>query len=157
MKIVLGADPLGYELKEQVKEHLLAEGYELLDVGTCSPDQPVLYIEAADKAAELVGTGAAERGLVFCGTGMGVGIVANKHKGVYCATVESQWAARECRIINNANMLALGGRLVGASLAKDIVDTFLQTQWCENSSAQRKEALGALLGKLYSLEDRNFK
>lgn len=157
MKVVLGADPLGFTLKQTVKKHLQDEGYEILDVGTQREDAPVLYIEASDRVAKAIQSGEAERGIVFCGTGMGVSIVANKHKGVYCAVVESQWAARECRVINNANVLALGGRIFAEAMANDIVDTFLSTPWCADSSEQRKRSLGALLKKVYALEDEMFR
>lgn len=157
MKVVLGADPLGFALKQTVKKHLQDEGYEILDVGTQCEDAPVLYIEASDRVAKAIQSGEAERGIVFCGTGMGVSIVANKHKGVYCAVVESQWAARECRVINDANVLALGGRIFAEAMANDIVDTFLRTSWCADSSEQRKKNLGALLQKVYALEDETFR
>ena len=93
---------------------------------------------------------------MFCGTGMGVSIVANKHKGIYCAVVESQWAARECRVVNDANVLALGGRIFGESMANDVADTFLETPWCANSPESRRVNLGNLLKKVYALEEENF-
>lgn len=157
MKVVLGADPLGFELKEKVKKHLVDEGYNVIDVGTLDLNAPVLYIEASDNVAKAIQNKEADRGIVFCGTGMGVGIVANKHKGVYCAVVESQWTAHESRVINDANVLAIGGRILGESVANDIVDTFLKTPWCENSSEQRKKNLGALLQQLYKLEESTLK
>lgn len=156
MKIALGADPLGFELKEKVKKHLQEMGHELVDLGTTDANDPVKYIEAADRTAGAVQKKEADRGIVFCGTGMGVSIVANKHKGVYCALVESQWAARECRVVNNANMLALGGRIFGESMANDIVDTFLKTEFCENSSEERFRNLSGLLEQVYELENKQF-
>lgn len=157
MKVAIGADPLGFELKEKVKEHLVKEGYELTDLGTLRADAPVNYIAVSDQVAKAVRKKEAEFGIVFCGTGMGVSIVANKHKGVYCALVESQWAARECRIVNNANMLAMGGRILGEDMANDIADTFLKTQFCENSSKERFEKLSGFLKQIYELEDTQFK
>lgn len=157
MKVVLGADPLGFELKEKVKEHLLKEGHELTDLGTQKADAPVKYIEVSDRVAKAVQNKEAEFGIVFCGTGMGVSIVANKHKGIYCALVESQWAARECRIVNNANMLAMGGRILGEDMANDIADTFLNTKFCENSSKERFEKLSGFLKQVYELEEKQFK
>ena len=157
MKIVVGADPLGFELKEKVKEHLLAEGHEVSDVGTVNADAPVLYIAASDAVAKAVAGGEAERGLVFCGTGMGVSIVANKHKGVYCAVVESEWAAKQCRLINNANVLALGGRIFGVPMAIDVVETFLNTEWCENFVETRRKNISNLFGQVEALENELFK
>ena len=156
MKVALGADPLGFELKQKVKKHLEEKGYEIIDVGTLSADAPVLYIEASDNVCKEILAGRAERGIVFCGTGMGVSIVANKHKGIYCAVVESQWAARECRVVNDANVLALGGRIFGESMANDVADTFLETPWCANSPEARRVNLGNLLKKVYALEEENF-
>lgn len=156
MKIALGADPLGFELKEKVKKHLTEAGYELVDIGTIDPQKPVKYIEAADRVAKAVQKKEAERGIVFCGTGMGVSIVANKHKGIYCALVESQWAARECRVVNDANMLALGGRIFGESMANDIIDTFLKTEFCENSSEERFRNLSSLLEQVHEIEEEQF-
>ncbi|GFI25975.1 putative sugar phosphate isomerase YwlF [Lachnospiraceae bacterium] len=157
MKVAIGADPLGFELKEKVKAHLLAEGYEMLDLGTLAADEPVKYIEVSDRVAVSVQTKESEFGIVFCGTGMGVSIVANKHKGVYCALVESQWAARECRIVNNANMLAMGGRILGEDMANDIADTFLYTKFCENSPQERFDKLSGFLKQVYELEETQFK
>ena len=128
MKITIAADPGGVELKNVVKKHLLDLGHEVCDKGG-EKDAPVLYPVAGDLVAKDVQSGAADRGIVFCGTGMGVSIVANKHKGVYCAVVESIFAAYNCREINNANMLALGGGLVGTTLGLKIVDTFLHTEF----------------------------
>ncbi len=128
-----------------------------MDVGTLSADSPVLYIEASDNVCKCILSGEAEKGVVFCGTGMGVSIVANKHKGIYCACVESQWAAHESRVVNDANVLAIGGRVLGEDMANDIVDVFLRTPWCENSPDTRRQSLGSLLQKVYALEEENFK
>lgn len=158
MKIVVASDPFGFDLKEVVKEHLLAQGHEVMDVGTQSKSQPMLYYMASDNAAKAVQSGKAQRGIVFCGTGMGVGIVANKHKGIYCAVVESQWAAHECREINNANMLALGGRLIGDGHALSIVDTFLNTEWMDGCTDEnRKQRLTDMYHQVQVLEDQNFR
>jgi len=156
MKIVIGADPLGFELKEKIVAHLKENGHEVSDVGTLSKDAPVLYIEVADKVAKAIQNKEAEFGIVMCGTGMGVSIIANKHKGVYCALVESQWAAKQCRIINNANVLSLGGRILGEGMANDIVDTFINTPWLEGCNETRAANLSRLFGQVVSFEDGAF-
>lgn len=156
MKIVIGADPLGFELKEKVKKHLEEAGHEVLDVGTVDPSDPVLYIEVADKVAKVIQNRDAERGIVMCGTGMGVSIIANKHKGVYCACVESQWTAKESRIINNANVIAFGGRLLGEGVANDMVDTFINTEWLEGCNETRRNNLSRLFGKVVTFEEQAF-
>lgn len=158
MKIALGSDPFGFDLKEGVKHHLLAQGHEIIDLGTLDKAQPVLFVEASSCVAKAVQAGQAERGIVFCGTGMGVSIVANKHKGIYCAVVESTFAARECREINNANMLALGGRIFGQSLANEVVDTFLTTEWMQacNGDDARKGRLQKFYDMMQAVEAEQF-
>ena len=119
MKVAIGSDNAGFCLKEDIKEYLLEKGYGVEDVGTLSREKEVKYMYAADAVAKAVQAGKADRGLVFCGTGAGVSIVANKHKGIYCVVVESQWAAHSARFINNANVLAIGERIVAPVMARD--------------------------------------
>ena len=107
-RIIIGADDSGFTLKEAVKEHLLKNGYDVTDVGTLSLDEPVVYYEVGRRVAKEVADKKFERGLLFCGTGMGVNLVANKFPGVYCGLCESVFAAKKCRIINNCNVLAMG-------------------------------------------------
>lgn len=154
MKIVVGSDPLGFELKEKIKKHLTDNGHVVSDVGTPSPDKPVLYIEAADNVAKEIQSGNAELGVVLCGSGVGVSIVANKHKGVYCVCAQNPWTARESRIINNANVLALGGRVLGEGLANDIVDTFVNTAWVEGCNEKRATNLKNLFNQVVELENK---
>ena len=87
MKIAVGSDNAGFHLKEEIREHLMSQGHEVKDWGTISMDEEVKFMYAADRVAKAVQSGEAERGLVFCGTGAGVSIVANKHKGIYCVPV----------------------------------------------------------------------
>ena len=156
MKIAVGADPFGFELKEEIKKHLEAQGHEIIDLGTTA-DKKVLYIDASDAVATAVSNKEVDRGIVLCGTGMGVSIVANKHKGVYCALVESEWAARQCRLINNANVLALGGRIFGVARALDTVDTFIKTEWCQNFTPERTQNLSNLFNQVVEVESKLLK
>ena len=155
MKIVMACDPLAVTLKDKIKEHLTEKGYEILDVGS-KEDDPMLFMYAADNAAKMIQNGQADRGIVLCGSGAGVGIVANKHKGVYCAIVESEWAARQCRIINNANMLALGARIFGEGLAIDTVDAFLNTQWAQGADEKRRQNIENLQARVQEIENKEF-
>lgn len=98
MKIIMGADPLGYELKETVKKHLADQGYEIVDV---SPTNDMDYFKVGFEVGQKIADGEFDRGFIFCGTGMGVNIVANKFTGVYSALCESIETARLSRIINN--------------------------------------------------------
>ncbi len=130
-KIIIGAESAGYELKEIVKEHLLSMGYKVHDVGLHSADDFEPYYEIASKAAKGIQSGEYQKGLLFCGTGMGMSIVANKFKGVYAATVESRYSAKMCKIINNANVLTMGGWIAAPNQAKDMVDLWLSADFTE--------------------------
>ena len=128
-RIIIGADDSGFTLKEAVKEHLLKNGYDVTDVGTLSLDEPVVYYEVGRRVAKEVADKKFERGLLFCGTGMGVNLVANKFPGVYCGLCESVFAAKKCRIINNCNVLAMGGFIVGPKMGIEMAEAFLNTDF----------------------------
>lgn len=116
MKIALGADHGGFELKEKVKTHLIEKGYEVLDLGTNSTDS-VDYPEFGHAVGHAVADKKAEFGIVICGTGIGISITANKVPGVRAALCTNTTMARLTREHNNANILAMGGRIVGDVLA----------------------------------------
>lgn len=126
MKIALGCDHGGFELKEQVLAYLKEKGHEVCDFGTYGL-QSCDYPEFARKAAQAVADGECERGIVICTTGIGVSIVANKVKGIRCAVVSDTTTARLTRAHNDANMIAMGGGIIGKNLALDIVAAFLNT------------------------------
>ena len=156
MKIAIGSDNAGFGLKEFLKGKLMEAGYEVEDLGTLRRDAEIRYMDAADRVAKAVQSGAAARGILCCGTGMGMSICANKHKGIYCAVVESQWAAYNCRFINNANMLALGERIVAPSMAWDMVQTFLNTAVHEGADETRAAVLEALVARVAERENEWF-
>ena len=156
MKIAIGSDNAGFGLKEFLKGKLMEAGYEVEDLGTLRRDAEIRYMDAADRVAKAVQSGAAARGILCCGTGMGMNICANKHKGIYCAVVESQWAAYNCRFINNANMLALGERIVAPSMAWDMVQTFLNTAFHEGADETRAAVLEALVARVAERENEWF-
>ena len=128
MKIVLAADHGGYRLKESIKTALGSEGYEIVDLGTFS-EESVDYPVYGKMAGEYVASGQAERGVVFCGTGIGICMAANKVHGVRCATAPGDEYARLASAHNHANMLALGGRLVGTEEALRYIRIWLETPW----------------------------
>ena len=132
MKLVIGADGSGYALKEAVKQYLIAENIPFDDVGASSADDGKVYYRTACEAAEGILNGTYEKGLLFCGTGMGMSIVANKHKGIYASCVESIYGATKCRAINNANVLCMGGFIVGADLGIQMVKAFLNTEFTQD-------------------------
>ena len=127
MKIAVASDHGGFALKNTVKEHLEKKGIEVTDLGTYS-EESVDYPVFGRKCAEEVASGKADKGIVCCGTGIGISIAANKVKGVRCALCTDPVMARLCREHNNANMLAIGERIVGIELAKGIVEAFLTTE-----------------------------
>lgn len=124
--IVIGADHGGYELKEELKPLLEEMGFKVIDVGTLSKDS-VHYPSFAARAARLISEGKAERGILICGTGIGMSIVANRFPGVRAALCHDLYTAIMSRRHNDANCLALGGRVLGKELAKEIVRVWLQT------------------------------
>ncbi|EOD01759.1 ribose 5-phosphate isomerase B [Caldisalinibacter kiritimatiensis] len=128
MKIALGSDHGGYELKEYIKEHLENKGIDFVDYGTGSTES-VDYPEYGYKVAKAVKDGECDRGIICCGTGIGISISANKVPGIRCALCSDSYSARMSREHNNANVLALGGRVVGKDLAFEIVDTWLKAEF----------------------------
>lgn len=139
-RIVVSSDPAGFPLKEEIKKYLIDLGYEVTDVGTLT-DRPVPYYQAAENISREILSGNFERGVVFCGTGMGVSQVCNKFRGIFCAVCESTYAAKKCRIVNNSNILALGSFIQTPTVAKEILDVFLNTKWCQGETPERVEFL----------------
>lgn len=128
MKIALASDHGGYKLKEEIKRYIISKNYEVIDLGTDTEDS-VDYPAYGKLGAEAVVNGDADRAIVFCGTGIGISIAANKVKGVRCALCTSPAMAEMAIKHNNANVLALGGRILNVSLAKDIVDAWLENEF----------------------------
>jgi len=128
MKVVIGADGGGFKLKTAIKEDLLKKGFELFDV---NPNAPILFYEAAKEVAKRVQSKEFERGIVICGTGMGVSIIANKHKGVYAALVECEYTARRSKVVNNTNVLCLGGMVLGEPMGIAIANSWLNAKYME--------------------------
>lgn len=128
MKIALACDHGGLNLKNAIAEYLKNNGYEYKDFGTTTSDS-CDYPEFAAKAAEAVAAGECETGIVVCSTGIGVSIVANKVPGIRCAHCHDTYCAQFTRLHNNANMLALGEKVVGVGYALKIVETFLTTEF----------------------------
>ncbi|MBN2260185.1 MAG: ribose 5-phosphate isomerase B [Clostridiales bacterium] len=136
MKIGMGSDHGGYELKEFIKEYLTSKQYEVIDYGTYSLES-VDYPDYGEKVAHGVVSGEIEIGIIMCGTGIGISIAANKVKGIRAAVVSEEFSARMAKAHNNANILAMGGRVVGKDLAKSIVDAYLNAEF-EGDRHQRR-------------------
>ncbi|EHM10070.1 uracil phosphoribosyltransferase/ribose 5-phosphate isomerase B [Thermanaerovibrio velox DSM 12556] len=129
MKIAIGSDHAGFLLKERIGKYLLDKGYDVLDLGTCSAEAKVDFPDWGARVAETVSRGEADRGIVVCGSGIGMSIIANKVPGVYAALCRDVTEARLSREHNDANVLALGGRILGEDLALEMVDVWLRTSF----------------------------
>lgn len=127
--IYVGSDHAGFELKEALREHVKSLGHNVVDVGTFSAVNKVDYPDVAKDVAEKVRDNAGSRGILICGTGIGISIAANKVKGIRAANVHDITEARLSRMHNDANIVTIGQRTTGSETAKDIVDTFLSTEF----------------------------
>ena len=136
MKIAIGCDEAAYELKVLIKEHLQEKGYEVDDYGA-KQGEVILYPDVAYKVAEEVAKGKYERGILFCGTGIGMSICANKVPGVRAAVCHDPFSAQRARKSNDAQILCLGERVVGKELAKCLVDTWLECEFVGGGSAPK--------------------
>ena len=134
--IALGADHGGYLLKEKIKRHLEKKGIDYIDFGTYSSDS-VDYAKIAYKTCKSVTSGECEKAILCCGTGIGISMAANKVKGIRAACCSDWFSAKYTRLHNDANALCLGGRVVGAGLALEMVDVFLSTEF-EGGRHQRR-------------------
>ena len=137
MKVSIGCDHGGYDLKEEIKKHLIERGIEVVDVG-CNKkercDYPIYGREAALKVADKT----CDKGIVICTTGIGISITANKVKGIRCALCSEPLSAKMTRLHNDANMLAMGAALIGINMAKEITDTFLDTPFSGEERHQKR-------------------
>ena len=139
--IALAADHAGYELKTALAEELRSMGHEILDLGTDGPGS-VDYPDCGKALAESIASGQAERGVAICGTGIGISIAVNRHPGVRAALCHDETSARLAREHNDANVLALGARLIGTEVAKGCLRTFLETEFAGGRHVARVAKLG---------------
>ena len=137
MKISIGCDHGALALKNKVVAHLTAQGHEVMDFGTHTPDS-CDYPEFAAAAAKAVASGECEKGIVLCTTGIGVSISANKVDGIRCALLSDIMSARMTREHNDTNVMALGAAVVGPMLAMEIADTWLTTEFSHGERHQRR-------------------
>jgi ribose 5-phosphate isomerase B len=125
MKIAIGADHAGFSLKTLLVNTLRSQGHTVIDLGTDNPDQPQDYPDYAEAVSEKVITGEVERGILVCGSGVGVSIAANKIPGIYSALVHDTYSAHQGVEHDNMNVICLGSRVIGPALAQEIVEAFL--------------------------------
>jgi ribose 5-phosphate isomerase B len=143
MRIIIGSDHGGYRLKEALKEVMEKRGIEIEDIG-CDCEESVDYPDYALPVAQRVAAGEFDRGVLICGTGLGMAMAANKISGIRCAVVSDEFSARMSREHNDANVLALGERVVGPGLAETIVTAWLETDFAGGRHQRRVDKIGAL-------------
>ena len=146
MKVGIGSDHGGFALKEELRAFMEEKGIEVVDFGTYNT-QSVDYPDYGEAVAKAVISEEVDRGLVICGTGIGISLSANKVKGIRCALCGDVYSAKMSRAHNNANMIALGGRVVGVDLAKEILDAYLNSEFEAGRHKRRVE-------KISEIEDR---
>ena len=152
-KIIIGSDKSGFLLKEAVKHHLEEQGYEVTDKGTTDENEPMPYYAVAERVGACMANKEFERGILICGTGMGMAIVANKYPGVYAAVCENTYAAEKARAVNDANVLTMGGWITGEVAGCGIADVFLKTEFTENLEDWRAKNLRVAREKVKEIED----
>ena len=142
MKVVIGCDEAAYDLKETLRAFMISEGHEVEDFGTFN-GEPVLYPDVAHKLATAVAEGRFERGVLLCGTGIGMAITANKVKGIRAAQCHDTYSAERARMSNDAQIITMGGRVLGPELAKTILHTFLASEFQGGRSAPKVDRIKA--------------
>ena len=150
MKIALGSDHWGYQLKENLKEYLKELNVEYVDFG-CENEKSVDYPDIGFKVAIEVKSGKYDRGILICGNGIGMSVVANKIRGIRAALCHNEFTARHSKEHNDANILILGGRIIGLGLAREIVKVWL------NANFNQKEKHINRLNKIKQEEDKIYK
>lgn len=150
MKVSIASDHAGYDMRQLVIEHLKAKGFEVIDGGAVSATERFSYVEAGNKVAKDVQSGIADRGIAICGTGIGISMVCNKHKGIRAALCNNEYMARMCRQHNDANVLSFGARVVGPEIAFAMVDCFFEEEFAGGRHAER-------VGQMKQTEEENFK
>ena len=144
MRIALAADHAGYVLKDEIAVWLREAGHQVTDLGTNSPES-VDYPAFGAKLADEIASGRADRGIAVCGSGIGISIAVNRNPACRCARVDDPFSARLAREHNDANALALGGRLIGTDMAKACIDAFLGTEFAGGRHQRRIDQLSTLL------------
>ena len=156
MKIAIASDKRAIGRKLEVKRFLEEQGHTVIEV---VPDEntAVVHTISAPKVCKLVQSGEVERGILICGTGMGMSMVANKHKGIRVACCESTYAVESCRRINNANVLCMGAFILGPQLACDMAERFVMTPFAEGFEAERIAYIKERDADMAKIEEANFK
>ncbi len=153
MKLAIGSDKSGFAVKEAVKAYLCEAGVEFDDLGTVDLNDVHPYYRVAGDVAPLVQNGTYEKAILICGTGAGMCLVSNKYKGVHAVACEGVYSAKMARAINNANVLCMGGWIVGPEMAIEMVKTFLATEWCQDLEDWRAVNMHKFAAEVKKIED----
>ena len=152
MKIVIGSDASGFKVKEAIKAYLTEANVDFDDLGTLDPNHPQPYSQVASTVAPLVQSGQYQRAILICGTGAGMTVVSNKYRGVYAVACEGLYSAKMARAINQANVLCMGGWIVGPELAIEMTKVFLATQWLQDLEDWRQTNLRKFDAQVKAIE-----
>ena len=153
MKIAIGSDKSGFNAKEAIRSYLEETGIEYDDLGTTDLTDVHPYYRVASEVAPLVQKGTYEKAVLICGTGAGMCVVSNKYKGVYAVACEGTYSAKMARAINNANVMCLGGWIVGPELAVEMTKIFLSTDWCQDLEDWRADNMHKFAKQVSAIED----
>ena len=153
MKIAIGSDKSGFSVKEAVRAWLAENNIDFDDLGTVDLNDVHPYYRVASEVAPLVQNGTYEKAILICGTGAGMSVVANKFKGVYAVACEGVYSAKMARAINNANVLCMGGWIVGPEMAVEMVKAFLHTAWCQDLEDWRAVNMHKFAAQVAAIED----
>ena len=153
MKIAIGSDKSGFSAKEAIKAYLTEIGADFEDLGTVTEENVHPYYEVASTVAPKVQSGEFDRAILICGTGAGMCIVANKYKGVHAVACEGVYSAKMARAINGANVLCMGGWIVGPEMAIEMTKAFLSTEWLQDLEDWRQTNLKRFNACVEAIED----
>ena len=154
MKLAIGSDKSGFAVKEAVKAFLAGTDHSVDDLGTVDLNEVHPYYQVARDVAPKIQDGTYERAILICGTGAGMSVVANKFQGVYAVACESLYAAKMARAINNANVLCMGGWIVGPEMAIELTKAFLATDWCQDLEPWRAENMHKFAAQVSAIEEQ---
>lgn len=151
MRISIGADHAGFEMKKDLIEFIQQQGHTVHDVGTFEPDKPDDYPDYATLVAEDIRSGNADRGLLVCGSGVGVSVAANKYKGIRAGLCHDHYSAHQGVEHDDMNVLVLGARIIGPMMARDSTEAFLNAKFSGEARHVRR------LGKIKKIEDEEMR
>lgn len=157
MTIVLGTDGFGVPLRDTIREHLKTKNVKVIELPESNDKGGIPYYTTADNAAKMITSGKADRAILLCGTGMGMSIIANKHKGIYASVCETVGSAEKCRSVNNSNVLTMGALMTTPMTAKEMVDVWLKTEFTQGWDPAIQNWLKGAVKDINKFEEGSFK